>query len=337
MYRFIISLLMCFIFILPGIAIAQESGNGTINGQVINDTLGGGDVAGLQVCLIAYVDDEIQSTISTATNESGEFRFEGLSTVNTYLISVAYMGVDYYYPVVFSPDTKMESVQISVCDSRESDDSIKVAMAHKIIDFDDDIAIITEMFILVNEGDHTYIGDKKHIVGEERGTLIFSLPQGATGFQAPPEIAEDFLFLNDGRVAYTVPFPPGELQLFFSYDVQMPVHDELILSFMTFYPTDYLDVMIKSDNIEVTTGQLAPAEPVETDTGERYIHYMGQNLPRDRGIDIRLTRLSDNSSFIFIVTVVILALVIVAVVVFLVKRKKSFEQNRENNDTGKDA
>jgi hypothetical protein len=59
MRRFIFSLLIYSVFTLQGIAAAQDSGNGTIEGQVINDTAGGGNVAGLQVCLIAYAGDEV--------------------------------------------------------------------------------------------------------------------------------------------------------------------------------------------------------------------------------------------------------------------------------------
>jgi hypothetical protein len=336
MRRFIFSLLICSVFALQGIAAAQESGNGAIDGQVINDTAGGGNVAGLQVCLIAYAGNEMQSTDTTTTDEEGKFRFEGLSRENTYLVSVTYMGVDYYYPVVFSSDEGAEFIQVAVCDSTESDEYIKVALAHKIIDFENENAIVTEMFVLVNGGDRTYVGDEESVVGNERGTLMFTLPQGATGFQSAPELAEDFLLLEDGRVAYTVPFPPGELQLFFFYSLPMPRRDELALSFTADYPTDYLDIMVKSDNIEVTTGQLAPADPVETGTGDRYIHYTGRNISRDSSIEIRLARLSDNSSFIFILAVSILVIIVIAVVVFLVKRKSSIGGKQVNNNAGED-
>jgi hypothetical protein len=247
------------------------------------------------------------------------------------------MGVDYYYPVVFSSDEGAESVQVAVCDSTGSDEYIKVVLAHKIIDFEDENAIVTEMFVLVNGGDRTYVGDEESVTGDERGILIFTLPQGATGFQSAPELAADFLLLNDSRVAYTVPFPPGELQLFFSYSLPMPRGDELAISFTADYPTDYLDVMVKSNNIEVATGQLAPADPVETGTGDRYIHYTGQSISRDSSIEIRLVRLSDSSSFIFILSILFPAIIIVAVVVFLVKRKRSVGEQRVNNDAGEDA
>ena len=92
--------------------------------------------------------------------------------------------------------------------------------------------------------------------------------------------------------------------------------------------------MIKSDNVEVTTGQLAPADPVETGTGERYIHYIGQNISRDSVIDIRIASLSNNTSFIVLLLIAVLAITIVAGVVFIIKRRKSVGRHQESNGNG---
>ena len=337
MRKFIFSLLICSVFMLPGVAAAQSSGSGTVEGQVINETAGGGDVADLEVYLFAYAGNELQSTDTATTDGEGKFRFEGLSGENTYIVSVTYMDVDYYYPVVFSSDEDTEYLQVSVCDSTVSDDAIRIALAHKIIGFQNEYAIVTEMFVLVNEGDKTYIGEEKSVTGAEWAVLMFTLPAGAVGFQPPPEMAEDFLVLDDGGVAYTVPFPPGQLQLFFSYSLPMPRRDELVLTFTSGYSTDYLEVMVQSDDVEVTTGQLTPADPVETATGERYIHYTGQNISSDSSIDIHLAGSSGNSSFIFLISIIIFAIVIVAVVLFFVKRKRPVGQSQGSNDAGEDV
>ena len=77
MRRFIFSLFIVMIFGLQGTALTQECGNGTINGQVVNDTAGGGSVSGLEVNLITYVDDEMRTT-ATTTDEAGKFQFNNL-------------------------------------------------------------------------------------------------------------------------------------------------------------------------------------------------------------------------------------------------------------------
>ena len=176
------------------------------------------------------------------------------------------------------------------------------------------------------------MGDEESIVDGKQGILVFVLPQGAQDFKAPETLANDFLFLSESKVAYAVPFPPGENQIVFTYNLPMPESSELKLPFTINYPTDYLDVMIRSDNLEVATGQLAPADPVETSTGERYIHFTGSDFPRDDIIEIRVARLSNNISLILIVFAIILAIIIIAVTVYLIKRKKAAQQRRQSNN-----
>ena len=60
-----------FIFLLlgtQGAVIAQETGDGIIEGQVINDTADGGNVDGLHVRLISNIEENIQIIATTETN-----------------------------------------------------------------------------------------------------------------------------------------------------------------------------------------------------------------------------------------------------------------------------
>jgi hypothetical protein len=336
MYKFLLCLLVLFILGLPGVALAQVPDDGTIDGQVVNETGGDGNVGGLEVCLFTYVDKEIQRSATTRTDDEGKFRFVNLVKEYKYLISVTYMDVDYYYPVVFSGDESSEYMEVAVCDTTKSDDAIKVVLAHKIIDFEEESAIVTEMFVLMNEGDHTYVGGEESIADGTQGILVFTLPHGATAFGAPAELAGDFQLFNDNKVNYDVPFPPGERQIIFTYNVPIPKTGELNLSFMADYPTDYLDIMIKSDSVEVSTGQLAPAEPVVTDTGDKYIHFTGQDISRDSVIDIYLVRVSSGTSFIFIIVFIVIVIIIIAILVYFVIKKRAIRQKRQNTTVVKE-
>jgi hypothetical protein len=328
MRKIIFCLLVLLISGIPGIAVAQESGEGTIDGQVINTTRDGGTVEGLKVCLITYVNDELQQTASTSTDKEGKFHFSNLIKEYKYLLSVTYMDVDYYYPVVFSDDDTTAYVEVAVCDTTESDHAVKVNLAHKIIDFEGENAVVTEMFFLVNEGDQTYVGGEESIVDGKQGILVFTLPQGAMSFETRTELAEDMQLLSESKVNYEVPFPPGERQIVFSYNLPIPKGGELDLAFVIDYPTDYLDVMVKSEGVEITTGQLTPAEPVETDAGDTYIRFVGQTIPRESVIEIHLLRLSNDTPLIPIAVIIGIAIIIIAVLVYFVKRKKSTEHQQ---------
>ena len=124
-----------------------------------------------------------------------------------------------------------------------------------------------EVFWLFNDGDKTYVGTD--------GVLVFTLPEGASGFEAPQELIPDYRFLDDNRVTYLVPFPPGERQLVFSYRLAKPDSAEFTIPLEVDYPTGSFVLMLGGEYVEVATNQLAPAEPVITDTGERFIHFRG--------------------------------------------------------------
>jgi len=317
MYRLITILAVLLVFGLPGAAFAQESAEGAINGQVINGTEGGGSVAGIEVTLITYINDVISETRTTKTDNEGKFQFDNVATEHEYLVSVRYVEVDYYYPVVFDPGETTAYVEIGVCDTTTSDQAIRIGLAHTIINIEEESLQVTEVFWLVNDGDRTYTGTD--------GVLVFTLMEGATVFEAPQELMPDYQFLDNNRVAYLVPFPPGERQLVYSYRLTKPSSNELAIPLEVHYPTDVLELMIAGEDIEVAVTQLAPAEPVVTDTGERFIHFRGENLPRGTVVNLRLSNVSGSSVPYSVILYVIIGVVIAGIAVYLMKRMRKRE------------
>lgn len=319
MHRLILILAVLLVFGLPVAALAQESAEGAISGQVINGTEGGGSVAGVEVTLLVYEGDMLAETRTTTTDDEGKFQFDDVAVENEYLASARYMEVDYYYPVIFEPGATTAYVEVWVCDATASDEAIRVGLSHTIINVEEDSLRITEMLWLVNDGDRTYVGTD--------GVLVFTLPAGATGFEAPQELMPDYQFLGDNRVAYLVPFPPGERQLFYAYSLAKPESGELSVPQEIDYPTDSFELMVGGEGIEVAVSQLAPAEPVFTATNERFIHFRGESLLRGTVINIHLSNLSEGGGVFLTVIWVIIAIVIVGMAVYLLKRRK-----RENTD-----
>ena len=313
MYRLIVILAVLLVSGLP--ALAQDSDEGTISGQVINGTEGGGSVAGVAVTLITYINDAIAETRATQADGEGKFRFENVAAEHEYLVSARYMEVDYYYPVVFDPGETAAYVEVGVCDATSSDQAIRVGLAHTIINVEEESLRVTEISWLVNDGDRTYIGAD--------GILVFTLPEGATGFDAPQELMPDYQLLDDNRVAYLVPFPPGERQLVYSYRLAKADSNELSIPLEIDYPTDNLEIMVGGEGVEVTVTQLAPAEPVFTGTGERFIHFRGENILRGTVINISLSNLSEGGGVLFTILWVIIALLVAGMAVCLVKKRRS--------------
>ena len=319
MRKLITILVVLFIFGISGVAIAQESTDGVIEGQVINGTEGGGSVAGIEVALITYIDDVIAETRIAKTDKEGKFQFDNVAIEHQHILSARYMEVDYYYLAVFDSGEMTTYVEVGVCDATTSDQAIRVGLAHIIVNVEKESLLVTEVFWLVNDGDMTYIGTN--------GVLVFTLPEGATSFEAPQELMPDYQLLDDNRVTYLVPFPPGERQLVYSYRLAKPDSNGLTIPLEINYPTDSLELMVGGEGIEVTATQLAPAEPVITDTGERFIHFWEENLPRGTMIDFRLSNLSGDGSPFFVILWVIIALVIAGIAFYLVKRRTSKNTN----------
>jgi len=319
MCRLTAILLILLLFGLPASALAQESVGGVINGQVINGTENGGSVAEIEVTLIAYADDTVSVARTTRTDGEGKFQFDSVSMEPTYLVTTKYTGVDYYCMVVFEPGDETAYVELGVCDTTYSDEAIRVGLAHTIINVEEESLKVTEVFWLVNDGDRTYVGTD--------GVLVFTLAEGAYDFEAPQELIADYEFMDDNTITYLVPFPPGERQLVFSYRLAKPDSAELTIPLEVSYPTDSLELIVGGEDIEVATNQLAPAEPVITETGERFIHFRGEGIPCDTVINLRLSNLSKGGGVLFTILWVIIAIIIVGIIIYLLRKGRREKAN----------
>jgi hypothetical protein len=316
MRRLIALLALCLVLAgLPAAADAQEGpAEGTIKGQVVNGTEGGGSVAGVEITLIAYVNNTMSETRTTVADSEGKFQFDGIDLEPTYLVSAKYMGVAYYYPVEFEPGATEAYVEAGVCDVTTDDRAIRIGMAHTVINVEEDSLYVTEVYWLVNDGDTTYTGTEN--------VLVFTLPEGAFGFEAPSELVMEFRLLEGNRVTYLVPFPPGERQLVYAYSLAKPEAGEFTIPLKVDYPTDSLEIMVGGGDTEVAVSQLAPADPVVTGEGERFIHFQGKDLPRDMIINLHLANLSGGGISPWQIGGVVIGIMIVAGAAFYLVRRK---------------
>lgn len=299
---------------LPVSSYAQESGEGIINGQVKNSSEGGGSVEGVEITLIIYIESMIAETRTTRTDAEGRFQFSGLAVENTYLVSARYMDVDYYYPVTFDADTATAYVEAGVCSVTTSDNAIRAGIVHVVIEVEEESLAISNFYSLINDADTTYVGSK--------GVLIFTLPESVYDFAAPPDLIIDYEILDDDKVTYLVPFPPGERQLSYSYKILKGEGEELDLPVNIDYPTDSLEILISGENVKVSTGQLTPAEPVIADTGERFIHFRGWDIPRGTIINLELTGLSGDSTLSLWLLGIVAGVMVAGIIIFLIIRRK---------------
>ncbi len=308
---------------LPGSVSAQDSEQGVIEGQVVNETEGGGSVAGLYVALVAQVEGEVREVQTGQTDDEGKFRFTDISVTQSYLVRVCYMQVDYYYPVNFSTGETEKSIEVPVSDTTTSDQSIRVYLLHVILHAEDGYFSVTEVMWLLNEGDKTYVGSDETNFGGVQGTLVFTLPEGATDFGVPEESVGDYFIVDDNTVTNTLVFPPGENEVIFSYNLDVPSSGDLVINLPVDYPTDTVHVLVQGEDIEVASTRLSPADPIITDTGGEFIHFVGDSLSRGDTVDIRISSLSGGNSPSLIIFGAIAVVVIIGFVTYYLMRKRA--------------
>jgi hypothetical protein len=310
---FIVISIILILLGLPAGGAAGQSVEGTITGQVFNGTEGGGSVEGVEITLLTYINGVLSDTRTTAADGEGKFQFDGVNIEYDYLVTTKYMNVDYYYQVGFESGETTVYIEVGVCDTTASDDKIVIELTRKIINIDTESLLITEVYWLFNDGDRTYVGPD--------GVLFFQLPPGAYCFEAPEEMMIDYEILEDNVVTYLVPFPPGDRQLYYSYRLAKPDANELDIPIVIDYPADGFELMVEGENIEVSVSQLAPTEPVTTDTGEYYICFYGANFTRNEVINVHLSNLHGGSGFPLYIVGIIIGVVIVCIIVFTFIRK----------------
>ena len=307
----------------PGVAFAQEPANGTIEGQVVNQSEGGGSVADLSVSLISGGEEEGAAETRTArTDGEGRFQFSNIPVESSYLVRVDYMKIAYYYPLDFSDTETTISIEIPVCDTTASDQAIRIAWHHVVVRIQEEDISVTEVILLVNDGDRTYVGSEATSFEGKQGTLVFTMPPGAMQFEVPEDSAEDYL-LVDNMVVTTMVFPPGEKQLLYYYQLATSESGDFTINLKADYPTDAMDVMVTGEDTEVSSARLVPADPVETDDGQHYVHFTGEYLDRGDAIDIRLARSSGGSGMLAIVLWIVGAVVVLCMLVYLVRRSRA--------------
>ncbi len=318
-----ILLVVFLVFLVPQIATAQETPAGTISGEIISGTEGSVVGAGEQVSMLIYQDGVLVETRSSETDSEGKFRFADVSTdiIYGYMFHIYYSGVDYYAGewIAFGDGESDKSVSINVCESITSDEAIRVVHAHTIISFYEDSLEISESFLFSNDGDRTYVGHEGHSTSEGTGILIFTFPVEA---QVSADFFESFILLDDVTFADSLPFPPGERQIDYSYVLPVSNPKDCIIPLYINYPTDTLRVMVQGSDVEVASDQLVEIEPISAQTGEQFIQLMAENVADGSVINISISPSPGKFDWVALILWILAGLLVVAVILFLIRMGK---------------
>jgi hypothetical protein len=268
---------------LPSVVQAQDSG--ILEGEVVNGTAGGPEVgAGVPAVLRVVQAGAAAEPLETTTDADGRFRFEGLETEPNvqYWPEVLYQGVSYRStePYQFdggeSATTPTLTATVTVYETTDDDANIALDSAHLIAESFGQVLRISEIHLVRNSGDRTYVGR-----AEEDGTfttLWIPLPQDAVGLAFEQDTAPDRFVQVEGGLIDTEPVPPGQESsvLFFSYHLM--VTDALVPLVREFaYPVTNLNVLVAQPGLILISDQLQARGP-QSFQGRQYEFYTIENL-----------------------------------------------------------
>ena len=204
-----------------GVPAAAADSGGTISGQVINGTPGGGSVAGLQVTLVTYINGEAENVTATAsTDASGNFTFSGLNTGQeyNYAAAVSYQEVTYVSFLStgrlpsFAPGETNLDIVIPVYEATRDDSHVSLMLAHMALLSQPDSILVNEYYLFVNSENRTFIGKTG-----DQGVLHFSMPPGAAGFQVNYGPGQSQLVTAEDGFWDLRPMSPGGDEVGYTY------------------------------------------------------------------------------------------------------------------------
>jgi hypothetical protein len=283
--EFVRSLSMGPVFSAP-----LSPGQGVITGTVTNTTTGE-PIKNLSVTLGIFDGAELLEEKVTATDATGFYRFEGLSTDPraVYVARVEYPAGQLPYSSelgLFEEGATTASLPISVYETTTDAGGVRADRVHYIVDLEPGRALIAELVVLSQDGNRAYIGD-------ENGVLKFSLPPGAEDLAIEGgALGADQRYVRtaDGFVD-RLPLPPGEQvrQVLFRY--ALPYEgDSMTLTRSLNYPATNVNVLASDQGQRVTSEDMEDQGRRTTEMGSFY-SLSAANVPANQPMSVKMTNL----------------------------------------------
>ena len=278
--RVLLASMVLLLVSLPLTSWAQS--DGVLYGQLVNGTLGGGPVEGLEATLRTFrgtTKDPVRVAAAPADAE-GFFVFEGLDTSKdtTYLIQTTYRDV-VYSQGMFSFEGMLEhTVQVPVYEPTTSYDGIQVEKAHVFASVEGDSASVSELYVFWNSTDRTYVGSET--VEGLRAVSRFLLPDGSTDLAFHDGVLGGRFRAIEGGFVDLEPLWPGRTSVMFGYTVACPA-GVCDLDRQVTHPVGSINALIADTGVSVDSTSLS-FEGKQQAEGQSYSNYSGHGfLPGD--------------------------------------------------------
>ena len=323
------------LIVLGVLPVNAQDASGVVQGQVVNQSQGGGNTSQLNVTLNTYLAANHPGNTTTwlymgnataTTDDQGRFEFPGLGTGTnyTYQLELVYQEAHYYFdPFRLDTETSVKTTTLAVYDSTSSEQPIKISRAHMIVNVTPQSLDVTEYYVIVNSGNKTYVGSSEVSPGI-RETLRFSLPPQAVNLDYGGSLDPYFIVNWGNGFSDTAILAPGSKEILFSYNLDY-TSDSYQIPLTLHYPVDSFDLLVQGDHqVGVSCSQLTASELPNTQ-GTQITYYTGTNLKRNTTLDISLSELlasSKGTQWVVIIPSVLAFGLLVGFVIWRVNRSR---------------
>ncbi|MCX7838918.1 MAG: carboxypeptidase-like regulatory domain-containing protein [Anaerolineae bacterium] len=274
---------------------AQGGAQGKIEGTVVNVTKDAapGSTANLTVTLMSLAQGATSIiTRTTQTDSNGRFVFTNLDTISTtrYLATTRYADVEYYSNILaFTSDTTSLSTTISVYESTDNPNVVKILETHLIVDVRAPWLVVQQIIVLENTTDRVYV-NRANV--PHPPTLLLPILAKAIDVQFDDQTVDQTTLRGDGVLTYTLPIGPGKDQIFFEYAVPYTA-PKYEFNLLLFNDVGRLAVYLVDVGATIQSQQLAPApNPMEGTPGApKLIAVAGEKLTAGTTVKATLDKL----------------------------------------------
>ncbi|MBI2853159.1 MAG: hypothetical protein HYX84_08720 [Chloroflexi bacterium] len=294
-FTMLITALMISGLLISAYAVGAETG--TVNGQLVNGTAGGKSVADVELELKTLVNGQEVASATAKTGSDGTFAFSNLSTdaKNTYQMTLTYEEAEYVSDyLAFDEGETAMTIELTVYDSTNSLEAIRVAQAHTIISVGQGMLEVTEYFLFTNESDRAYIGSGEITSTGKRRTLDFPIKGKISDLQYGDGFMNCCVLPSQSGFADTMPILPGEREVIYAYRV--PYSGQTFDFVKTVnYPLDQFNLLVQGNGITISGDKLTSQGPLSMG-GATYAYSVAEGLFPGTALTATLSGLPGSTS-----------------------------------------
>jgi hypothetical protein len=279
--------------------VAAAPNDGSVTGQLVNKSAGGGPTGGTSVVLVSFGRKEQApvSQLTTQADADGRYAFTGLDRDPNfvYLAVARYQNVNYPTDQPFQlQDQAAVQSDINVYEATTADDAIQFERLNLlVVGADQGVVQFMEMGSLVNTGDRTFVTANPQDQALARA-IKFALPNGALGVQMQSGFSDQDVTAGVGGIQVTSPVPPGSHQ--FALSFQLPYNGTSAdVSMQIPYQTGTYSVYLPDTGIKLDANSLKSNGPAQLG-GQSYASYSASNVAKSTMIGGQLSGLGSNGA-----------------------------------------